>query len=108
MVSKRLRKRRAKTAERRRKKINTDFLGNSVVTPHYDPNLSPINESLYLSRKISYERLFDKPENKDNIKIVGQNIQKCVDKYEIKTNFNSKNNTIISGERVQEDKFQNK
>ena len=35
---------------------------------------SPIHDSIYLSRKNSYERQFDRPKPKNDILIVGKNI----------------------------------
>lgn len=69
---------RAQTAQRRKKakKFNINII-TMFGTPVHKTN-SPIHDSLYLSRKNSYERQFDRPEVKDDIKIVGRNIKEYI------------------------------
>ena len=46
----------------------------SFATPMFEALKSPIHDSIYLSRKNSYERQFDRPKPKNDILIVGKNI----------------------------------
>ena len=71
-----LKKPRAMTA-RRMKKIfkRKRKTAKSFATPMFEALKSPIHNIIYLSRKNSYERQFDRPKPKNDIQIVGKNIK---------------------------------
>lgn len=90
------RQRRAQTANRRKQITGSGLilLNETKYTPMYPATMSPLNKSLYLSRKNSYERMFDKPEIKSDIQIVGQNIKKYVENYENVSQIKDKKNAL--------------
>lgn len=82
LIENRNKKRRARTAHRQKNRGKLLCSSGSFVTPIHEVLSSPIQQSLYLSRKNSYERMFGKPEPKNDIHIVGKNIKKYVEQLE--------------------------
>jgi hypothetical protein len=81
LMSKRVQEKRAQTAHRPKRFVHR-FNNGSLITPEFNKTLSPAHASIYLSRKNSYERLFDRPKPKTDIRVVGKNINKHLVNYE--------------------------
>jgi hypothetical protein len=96
--SKRLEGKRAQTAHKP-KQVENRFDSGSFLPKQYNDTYSPPNRTINFSRKNSYERLFDRPKPKTDIRVIGKNINEFVARYE--KNHPSNNSVLKTTKEAQ-------